>query len=339
LSIEAKDIHDAIKALSDAVGPRNDATEIVKTLAWPLFALIALLSFRRPLAQFLRDLGSRVTKLSAFHVEVELGAAVTPSISLAGLTLSEGENVAGGSFTSSTMMELLRRIRETDPSYYLLVDIGYGRRWLISRVFLFSFILWRIGAIRCVVFVETSFRHTQRFLGTAEPERVCAALGEKYPWFKATIEEGWSRAAQAIPTNTMALPRYTAERLVGEFLYDSRIRRDAPPSYPPDRFNEWEEVPIDKERRFWEHSKWLNKKHLDEDLRPIFFDREESKLVDSSESPASQRNLGLLRRQLPFVALVNSAGEMKYLVDREAFLRRAGVHFSDNAWPSPPSSK
>jgi hypothetical protein len=329
MAIEAKDIHDTVKALSDAIGPTKESIEVIKTLVWPLVVALGILTFRRLLSQLLRDLGGRITKLSAFHVEVELSGIVTPSISLAEFT-SEFEDLTGGSFTPTTMMELLRRIKEVDPLYYLLVDIGSGQRWLISRLFLFSFVLWRIGAVRCVVFVETKLNHTRQLLGITKPESVCAILGQKYPWFQIVLNEVWAQLPERVPANTIELSRNSAEQLVQQFLDHPRIRKNEPPSYPADVIDEWEELHPEPMPIYWEHSKWLSRRHVDEDVRQVFFDGEEAKLLDSPEDPTSRRNLGLLRRQVPFVALVNSKGEMKYLVDREAFLRRVGVHFAQN---------
>ncbi len=46
--------------------------ELVKALAWPIVALVIAGGFRRPIAQFVSALGSRITKLSLFKVELEL---------------------------------------------------------------------------------------------------------------------------------------------------------------------------------------------------------------------------------------------------------------------------
>ena len=53
------------------------AVELVKALAWPVLVLVVAVVFRRPLALFLGALGSRVTKLSIFKVELELVPATS----------------------------------------------------------------------------------------------------------------------------------------------------------------------------------------------------------------------------------------------------------------------
>jgi hypothetical protein len=71
----------------------------------------------------------------------------------------------------------------------------------------------------------------------------------------------------------------------------------------------------------------------------VFFDNEESQLVDSPDTRTSLRNYGLLRRRIPFVALVNSKGELRYLVDRESLLERFAAHLIENLEAAVPSSE
>jgi hypothetical protein len=253
--------------------------------------------------------------LSVFDVSIELATVTRTPVPLYGPHL-EPDAVMQGTFFSTSIGELVDKIQADTRPYYLLVDIGDGRRWLISRLLLFTFVLWRIGAVRCVVVVETSGAYTKRLLGIALPQMVCAALGRQYPWFDKALVTAWS--AENCPLLAEPLAKENAVSLVDRFMaLDEIIRRSSVPTKP----DEWESF-----TRLgainWEHTKWLDSDRVNEILRPIFLARHESCLVDSPDTEPEKRNRALLSRHSPFIALVNDQGEITHLVDRQALLER-----------------
>lgn len=112
--------------------------EFIKVVAWPLAFVLAILIFRKPLTHFLNELAPRITKVSAFEVSIELATVPSPPVPWADPTLFEGPNLTGGDPTTTTIMELFERIYEDTVWHYLIVDIGTGRSWLTSRLFLFT---------------------------------------------------------------------------------------------------------------------------------------------------------------------------------------------------------
>ena len=72
-------------------------------------------------------------------------------------------------------------------------------------------------------------------------------------------------------------------------------------------------------------TKWLNLFRLNEDVREVFFESEAARFVDSPGTSIEMRNKALLSRQVPFVAFTNDQGEVKYLVDRQAFLNEVAL--------------
>lgn len=209
-----------------------------------------------------------------------------------------------------------------------MVNIGVGRSWLISRLLLFTFVPWRIGAVHCVVFVETRDGRNNRLLGLASPPSVCNILGKTYPWFDEALVVAWpgsklltpvySGAAEAWATTSVVsiladpLPVRKAQYLVERFMNLSLIRQYG---VTPQPVGEWTRFP-----HFWEHTKWLTRKDVAEDLSAAFFPREESRLVDSVDMPASKRANALLRRKAAFTALVNDQDELQHVVDRRALI-------------------
>jgi hypothetical protein len=166
--------------------------------------------------------------------------------------------------------------------------------------------------LRCVVFVETKGEYARRLLGIATPEQVRLALANKYAWLEEVLVE--ALLDQKITVLTEPLPKDKAQATVNRFIEDERIQQGQDPQDP-----EWEQL---GDQPIWEHTKWLNLERVNEGLRGVFFDQDASQFVDSPDISTSERNQALLRRRAPFVALVNTKGEFKGLIDRQALLER-----------------
>jgi hypothetical protein len=300
----------------------KDLIELIKTLAWPTLVAVLLLTFRKPLARFIADLGKRATKLSVFEVSVEFAKIPNPPVPWSDPGISESYKLTGGDVTSTTVMELFQRMSDDKPWQYLVVDIGAGRTWLISRVFLFVVILRYLRGLRCVVFVETREELSKRLLGIMQPETVRIALAKRYPWFDQSLNAALS--VQTVPALAQQLPKDKAESVVNAFLKDPRIRQQQ----TSPNLDEWEQLGT---QPVWEHTKWLDLQRVDQDLRGFFTDRDTSQIVDSPDTPAEKRNRAILRRQTAFVALVNDRGEFRGLVDRQGFLEKMASLLADKS--------
>src|SRR5262249_36000780 len=143
MAVDAKQIQEVVKAIKDALGPKNEIIEGIKIFVWPFVVGAGLWFFRQPLARFLEGLGQRATKFSAFNISIELTAVTSPPLSIPDLGPAvQGEDlVNGGHVYPTTIDALLSRVQEDAPPSYLLVDIGNGKRWLVSRLLLFTFVL------------------------------------------------------------------------------------------------------------------------------------------------------------------------------------------------------
>jgi hypothetical protein len=296
----------------------KDLVELLNVIAWPAVVGVALLVFRKPLALLVEDLGKRATRLSVFEVSIELATVPSPPAPWEDPTIYESSTLIGGGVTSTTIMELFKRIRE-DAAWprwqYLIVDVGNGRRWLISRLFLFTVILRHMAGLRCVVFVETKDEHRRRLLGIASPEGVRSALASRYPWFEEALVRVWMK--QQLPVLIEPLPKQSAEPMVNEFVKDEKIRTSEDP-----KSSEWQRL---GDQSVWEHTEWLYSQRLYEDLREVLYDRDASTFLDSPDTSSSKRSKAVLCRKAPFVALVNDRGEFKDLVDRQLLLDRVAA--------------
>lgn len=291
---------------------------LIVGIAWPIVAVVALLVLHKPIGRFLEDIVKRVTKLSAFDFSIEFATISSPPPPWEDPTINEGFTLIGGVATSTTIQTLFKQIRNDTTWHYLIVDIGKGERWLVSRLFLFIVILQYMGGLRCVAFVESKDETIRRLLGIAHPDRVRIVLAQKYPWFNQALVEAWS--AKVFPILAAPLPKDKAEHIVNAFMQNPQIQlSDA----PKDSKDEWEQ--LRPNTNLWEHTKWLDLQRVNDDLRDIFYDRDACQYTDSPDTPVSERNKAVLRRQVPFVALVNEKGELKGLVDRYERLDKLAV--------------
>jgi hypothetical protein len=296
----------------------KDLIELFKVIVWPTVVGVALFGFRRPLALFLEDLGKRATKFSAFEVSIELATVPSPPAPWEDPTIYESSSLTGGVVTNTTIKELFQRIHDEAawPTWqYLIVDVENGRRWLISRLLLFTVVLQHMRGLRCVVFVETKDEFHRRLLGIAKPEGVRRAIANRYPWLDDSLVKAWM--SQQIPVLAEPLPKQTAESIVNSFVQDVNIQTSQDPQSP-----EWQRL---GSQSVWEHTKWLDAQRLNEDLREVFYDRDASKFLVSPDIPSGERSKAVLRREVPFVALVNDRGEFKDLVDRQLLLNKVAA--------------
>jgi hypothetical protein len=298
----------------------KDLLEFIKATAWPLVVGLALWGFRIPLCEFLSGLGQRVTKLSAFHISVDLATLPTSPRPWADPAIFESANLPGGVVTTTTIMGLFNRIRDEARWDYLVVDIATGKRWLMSRLFIYTVILQNVRGLRAVVFVESRYGMDQRVLGIASADRVRWALAGRYSWFATALTKALE--GQMLVSPLEPLPTAMAESVVNRFMEDSEIRQ----TKEPQRSEEWEQL---RDQPVWEHTKWLDTERLNRDLKAVFYDTALSQLTDSPDIPARKRGEALLRRRVPFVALVNKDGEFKGLVDRQILLEQVGARLAE----------
>jgi hypothetical protein len=292
---------------------------LITVLAWPVVVVVALLAFRKPLAAFMVGLGGRVTKLSAFNFSVELVALPASPTPWSDLGIPYNAELISGEIGSDSESTLIRLL--TTPSIpadtkdlrdYLLVDIKDGRTWLISRVFLFAVFLHKMRGTKCVVFVKSKGEYHRRLIGLASPEKVRAALAKAYRWFETTLQAvGDEKDNKTGPLQPLQ-PRLAAQ-IIKEWLKNPEMRMND----TPDPADDWVELKKPNEPSKWEHTCWLDDKRVNKDLREAFYEWDSSTYVDNPDESGEKRIEALLKRQAPFIALVNSRGEFQRLLERE----------------------
>jgi hypothetical protein len=169
----------------------------------------------------------------------------------------------------------------------------------------FTVVLQYLSGLKCVVFVKTKEGELgQRFLRLADAGKVLSALAGTYPWLEQALGRAW--ATQHLSPLTDRISKENAKAIVKTFIgdpaepgtEDPEVRRFEDP-----QAQGWERL---GDAYVWEHAKWLDFDRLREDVGGVMYDRELSQFVDSPDASRSERTQAILRRQSPYVALVNS---------------------------------
>lgn len=167
----------------------SDVVDLVSALAWPTALAVILIAYRKQLTEFAQDVSTRVSKVSISKVSLELASA-PPLRSEVVESLSTLKDPTATAEFSDSGAGLLASVHAGERGDYTVIDIGEGREWLTSRLFLFSHVLSRVLSVRKIVFVHSAGETIRRFVGAAEPEQVADALAHRFPW----LEEAFVRS-------------------------------------------------------------------------------------------------------------------------------------------------
>lgn len=315
--------------------PGSTAVEFVKAVAWPLTALLIAAVFRRPIALFVSAIGSRITKLSLFKVELTLvpatAATTTPLLD----DIRTATNSATISDSTRTMLE---QVQSGTPADFAVVALGDGKEWLTSRLYIAAVMMARMRGLKVFVFVERAPNTEQRLVAVASVGQLRWGLARRYPW----LEAAWGRVelslfppnypanapvlpagAQWLPdpgtlsmpqpviqSDTGALDPWQARQCVSGFI-DSLQRQYPPGPAPSDA--EW----VTLRDTTQERAAWVTRELLASLLPQEAFNTWAYALRDK---PRPQRTRAVLRRPGAFVALVEGDREFVRLANRQALL-------------------
>jgi hypothetical protein len=162
-------------------------------LAWPAVVLIAVTLYRNSINLLFETLAKRSVKFSVSKFQFELGQLSRSPIEAAQL-----KPLGGRAVNSSLSVEIAKSIRGVAEKDYLVVDIGSGKDWLTSRLFILAAILERIGGLRCFVFVSNADSN-RGFVGAATPRNVRWSLGVWYPWLERAFAIAYGELAKQKP--------------------------------------------------------------------------------------------------------------------------------------------
>ena len=296
-----------------------DIAALMSAVLWPLLIVVLGWVFRDRLLELVRLIAPRVRSLSLGGVSLDLSEAKPLALDLTG-AVDLRHAGQSGNLSDSTLQSFLSHVQDPSRLDYAVVDLGTGREWLTSRLFILAIILARMRGLRMLVFVETAGDVRRRFVGVSECERVHWRLAMRFPWLEAALVHAqadiWPADGQGAPITSaegrfewIAVGQAAATLLLQRFL--DRIQIPGVPIRDPEQ---WEALP-NANPPTWEHAQWLAavqvEQILAEDLNHACLDLAELHRAD----PALQARL-VVARDGRWVALTRDTHVFDRLIDR-----------------------
>jgi hypothetical protein len=293
--------------------------DILDAIAWPLVVGITLFVSRKPLAKLVAEIGKRITKLSIGEYEIEL--SIMPEMAAKTVANFDVRQLSPTKVFDSGSQELFKQLAAPRQADYAIIDLGEGKKWLSSRLYIFALILGRVSGLKSFVFVETRNGVTRSLVGSASPLLIGKSLAKRYPWLESAFNIVYASIAPDPKTsNTPYELKELADEnpwQISELVkkYIAEIQQQVEPNL--DSRDEWESFgdPI----HTWERTSWLEGRHIEELLGS---DLCTSSITDSPDDDSQAKVKAILRRTGEYVALTDDKERFKHLVDRSALLEK-----------------
>jgi hypothetical protein len=295
----------------------SQLTELLKAVAWPLVACMALVAFREPIGRFLSGLAQRVKKFSAFKVEFELTEVTAKQVT--GPVLSEIRS-SEPMFVGDSAGQIFAQLLEERRADYVVIDLGDGEEWLSSRLFIVAAMFGGMRGVRSMVFTAGTGANADAFVGIASLQDVRWRLARAYPWFEVALSKAVTGAvpyepAQMAPGTPMfrtdrgGYEPYIAGSIARTFI--DLLQAKTAPGSPG-----WEQIrdnpPV------WERAEWVTQSRL----RTLLGDSlSKASVLNPGERPKQEVVRSVFSQPAPFVAGI-TAGRFSEVFDRATMLEQ-----------------
>ena len=289
---------------------------------WPLVTLVILYLYRESLGKFLVTISARAT-------EIGIGSWATiklPEVKEATNTpIDVIREIETDNWQESSTLWFKELSASTAPSEYALIDLGDGKQWISSRLFIFAVILQRMKALKCIVFARTLPSGGRRFIGCASPDNVRWSLSTNQPWLELSYAAAYNQAfppAGAVPVITPPITRIdgsieppVAQQIISTFI--ASLKDSTGTIIKPDPLN-WVTL-----KSGTEHATWLTELEVQR-LLGVYLWRDAIKArTDDSPEQKKLEVKAVVRKSDPYVAIVKD-DQYKSLVNRVALLSEIG---------------
>jgi hypothetical protein len=254
---------------------------------------------------------------------------------------------------SSSMPVFVLQLTNKGTADYAVVDLGNGKKWLSSRIFIMTILYHLMKGVKGIVFLESTEITRKKNVGWAEPQKIVNAFTRRYNWFgeeyikaylSLTIDEKVNDLRKTGDNNAVSANvvythfdifsdghlsykyfspdnPYLSIRLMQEFL--QRIQKSE--LLPVDKPNEY--VLVDSKPDTYEHSRWIDAGKL-EDLLGTDLCRSSVRLSDLKSLSKSEKLRAFLSLPNRFVAVTSENGRFEYLIDRDVLLEEVAKKIS-----------
>jgi len=305
-----------------------DIAATVSAVIWPLVVLLVLLAYRERIPLIFDGLAGRVTKLKFAGVDLELASAKSYAPTWTAGTFDLRQTATALQVNDSTARTFVSQLCDQAGGDYAEVNLGAGREWLTSRLFIMAIVFARMKGVRAFVFLDKSGDTRKRFVCWCDIGAVRWALARRYPWLERAYAEAYAQILGkqnvfVVDSQGKLGFQYSQQdpgpsiELLREFLQ----RIESPPAPLPDH-EEKEWIALDASPPVSEHASWLDGELLEDLLGKDC----NASAVRSSEirgKGAKEQLQVLLAVPGRYVAVTAEDGRFEHLVDRTALLEQA----------------
>lgn len=281
--------------------------------AWPVTILLILLVYRKALSSFLAVISKRASEISfgswaSFKLPVLTESPIDQDV-------AEFKLIEGTQLSESYKGELFKQFRSSEKNEYAVVNLGEGKEWISSRLFIFAVMLQRMKALKCMAFVYDTAQFKKLYLGAAAIEHVRWSFANRQPWLEAAFAKAYAQAAPApqtlgplewITNDQGALTAENAELIVRSYVQLLLSLT------PPAETRNWVKIATT-----FEHARWVTIEEVEQTLAR-HLSRES--VVSQGEKKADAS--AILKCSGPYVALTTGNGEFTSLVSRAELLEK-----------------
>lgn len=320
-----------------------DIADVVSAVFWPLLILIVILVSKRYFPAFFSNLPKlfdRVQKISFGNFSLELAkvTAIAPQWTPTDSTMDIRKSMCSAEVTDSTAGHFTNQLTDTTPADFALVDLGEGREWLSSRLYIISVLLERAKDIRAFVFVRTAGRRTTKLVGWAEPETIRWSLARRFPWLEGAYARSYAPLFPAPPvpggvqivsgTGMLGTAQEGASPHLLIQLMETFLREVQSQAMPiPEEEDQW--VQIQAVTPTWEHACWLTA----DDIEDILGDELQKQYVHSMEldgKTGADQAKRLLQLKQRYVPVVDDSERFRELIDRQVLLDQTAAEIANS---------
>ncbi|MBI0397450.1 hypothetical protein [Cyclobacterium marinum] len=309
-----------------------DIAALASAILYPLVILIVFILFRKEIPLLIKSLTGRLTGLSFAGISLDLAKAEEFSPNwLAQGALDLRQKAQAANVNDSTAGNFRSILETKDDVDYVIVNLGRGKEWLASRLYIMAIIFENRKGIKGIVFLESTKNTRKKYIGWAEPEKVRWALANQFPWFEKAYSEAYGiildQGAKIINSEGRLGNSYDPNSsgysitLLENFLKKIQSPPENPPL--PEEEIEWVNLPSDplNPTHTKEHTCWLNGQSLENTLAEVLITENIKPSSQSSEAIDKQVKMALISSQ-KFIAVVNEEKQFSFLVKREKILEQ-----------------
>ena len=320
---------DLVATLSDPIRLELSAAKetphllgALAAFAWPLITILGLILYRVPLGKFLETISSRATEIGIGWASIKLPEVKEASPAPVNVI----RELASDLWQESSSQWFKEFSSSTASSEYALLNLGDGREWITSRLFIFAVMLQRMKSLKCIVFTHLLASGERRFLGCASPENIRWALAAAQPWLETAYAQVYaSQFPPPSPPPLTPIASFTridgsmepsfAEKIVREFISSLKDFTGTTRTLDP---NDWVDLNNGKE-----HASWLTETELQRFIGiHLWRDAVEARVDDSNERKMREVKQ-VVGKSSPYVAILKD-GSYQSLVNRSALLAEIG---------------